>query len=665
MRQSIMFFIVVTFILTGATTVLAADWTFMVYIAADNNLESAGIDDFLEMATIGSDPNLSIVVQFDRIPGWDTSFDNWTTCKRYYITPGMVPDNASALADLGEINMGDPVTLTNFIDWATVNYPADNYALVLWDHGSGWRKQLEALVSALNMAKTQEEKENIQKAIKVIKHPSFKAVCWDESHGADPLYMREVKNAANAAIEDMDLIGFDACLMGMVEVAYEVKDIGAGVMVGSEEVEPLDGWPYDTILDDLADNTTWNASQLGRAIVDNYYASYGNSYTQAAIDLSNMNILANTISDFAETMRTEWDTDEDAVKAAAGLVMNEINNTVIHEQHGSGWPGAFGLAIYFPEQDWQFDNDYNGAVIDFPNDTSWEEFISEYYNSMAGSWIEHARVQSQEFQSLWREHIDLYSFCVRLVSESNMIVVLDRTGSMTQLRYNGHSRCADALSYAISDVVQFFANNPEGSVAVFTFTNEDYTNLTGGFVDEATALAALNALDPEGCSGSTPLSEAMCDACDYITAGFPEATQGSKIIAVSSDGGENNSNDNCFGPFSISGPPPPGNYDAGSWQAQVWNKFQAQAITNIRYWGELGEMGAREDIETGKMRANSIDDAVFFQDVAESNGGEYELMSDSPPTDIPTLSEWGLIILALLLLTASVVMIRKRQHHMV
>ena len=57
----------------------AAEWTFMIYLDGDNNLEEAGIDDFLEIASVGSDSNINIVVQFDRIGGYDTSYGNWTT----------------------------------------------------------------------------------------------------------------------------------------------------------------------------------------------------------------------------------------------------------------------------------------------------------------------------------------------------------------------------------------------------------------------------------------------------------------------------------------------------------------------------------------------------------------------------------------------------------
>ena len=38
-----------------------ADWTFMVYLDADNNLEDAGIDDMNEMEKIGSTAMVSML----------------------------------------------------------------------------------------------------------------------------------------------------------------------------------------------------------------------------------------------------------------------------------------------------------------------------------------------------------------------------------------------------------------------------------------------------------------------------------------------------------------------------------------------------------------------------------------------------------------------------
>ncbi|MCK4762518.1 MAG: hypothetical protein KAW12_10010 [Candidatus Aminicenantes bacterium] len=360
-----------------------ASWTFMVYLDGDNNLEEAGIDDFLEMSAAGSTADVNIVAQFDRIAGYDSSYGNWTGTKRFYITPGLTPDAANAVQDLGEVNMADPAVLSGFVNWAKANYPATNYALILWNHGDGWRRSGEKPV---------------------------RAICWDDTSGGDCLYTAEIRSALDA-VAGVQLIGFDACLMGMVEVAYEIKDYGQ-VMVASEEVEPWNGWPYDTVLGDLTAHPAWTAEQLGFAIVERYNESYWSGETQAAIDLTNMGTLAAAIDAFAQSMINNWNSNHTAVKTAAQNVITAINNTVINEKHGSWWPGAHGLAIYFPDTAAWFDPDYDGTIISFAADTHWEDFLQVFYSSMAGSWIDNARYFSQEFY--YYEHIDLYDFCQQL-----------------------------------------------------------------------------------------------------------------------------------------------------------------------------------------------------------------------------------------------------------
>jgi len=373
-------------------------WTFMVYLDGDNNLEGAGINDFLEMASVGSNAQINIVIQFDRIDGYNTSYGNWTTTKRFYITSGMTPTADNALEDLGELNHGDPQTLIDFIDWAKADYAAEKYALILWNHGGGWRE-----------SKEKEEQAKLEGKDR----PYYRAVCWDDTDEGDTLYMDEVQGALDVTGSN-HLIGFDACLMGMVEVAYEIKDYGE-VMVGSEESEPGDGWPYDTILQDLVNNPSWSSSELGQAIVNRYYESYGEDETQSVIDLTAMDSLAGSISSFAQSLMDNWNTDVSAVKNSASEVITEIENAVIHEQHGSDWPGANGLAVYFPLTSGDFDSDYE-SVIDFADDTQWEEFLQEFYNFMAGSWIFQRRSITQQFG--FPEHVDLYHFCELLNTET-------------------------------------------------------------------------------------------------------------------------------------------------------------------------------------------------------------------------------------------------------
>src|SRR3990170_7245992 len=120
-----------------------ADWTFLIYLDADNNLESVGILDFLEMASVGSSAQVNIIVQFDRSVGFDTLFGDWATVKRFRVTQGITPTPANALVDLGELDMADPATLVDFVSWGVATYPARHYFLDLWDHGFGWAGVLQ------------------------------------------------------------------------------------------------------------------------------------------------------------------------------------------------------------------------------------------------------------------------------------------------------------------------------------------------------------------------------------------------------------------------------------------------------------------------------------------------------------------------------------------
>jgi len=387
-------------------------WTFMVYLDGDNNLEKYGIDDFLEMAQVGSNSDVNIVVQFDRINGYDYRYDDWKSTKRFYITPGMTPTASNALSDLGEANMGDPSTLVNFVDWAKTNYPASNYALVFWNHGGGWRKS---------------NQEHI-----------LKAVCWDDTNGGDCLYMPEVRSALNSS-GGANLIGFDACLMGMVEVAYEIKDYGQ-VMVGSEETEPGYGWPYDTVLQALVNNPDWTPAQFGSSIVDKYYDwyvanyTYWNDYTQSALDLSKVDSLSAAINTFSGKMMADWNSNRIPIGIAARSVMSGIDNVVINHKEGTDYPDAHGIAIYFPENEGDFDSSfYNGSWINFPKDTQWEEFLQAFYNNMDGLWVDYLRTNTQAFY--YPEHIDLYHFC-KLVSQASSYLPVFHGNDFTK---NGQS----------------------------------------------------------------------------------------------------------------------------------------------------------------------------------------------------------------------------------
>ena len=187
------------------TAITGDNWTFMVYLDGDCDLEPFAIADLNEMEEIGSTDDVNIVALVDRWDGTgadadypdDTSNGDWTEARIYYIEKDNDTSNITStmLSSEGELNMGDPDTLVDFAENVYDNYPAQHYALIFWDHGMGWP-----------------------------------GVCPDDSAGHDALELTELDAALDEITtyygKNLDLIGFDACLMAMLEVDHEIADYG-------------------------------------------------------------------------------------------------------------------------------------------------------------------------------------------------------------------------------------------------------------------------------------------------------------------------------------------------------------------------------------------------------------------------------------------------------
>ncbi len=87
-----------------------AAWTFMVYMAADNDLEAFALADLNEMEFVGSTTDVNIVVQLDRSELYDTSNGNWTDARRIFVTrdTNLTQVASEVVDDVGETNTGAP-----------------------------------------------------------------------------------------------------------------------------------------------------------------------------------------------------------------------------------------------------------------------------------------------------------------------------------------------------------------------------------------------------------------------------------------------------------------------------------------------------------------------------------------------------------------------------
>jgi hypothetical protein len=284
----------------GPSKAQNAKWTYMVYMGADSSLEGFGIDDFNEMAAVGSTGDVNIIVQFDRRPGGTSANGDWTTAKRFLITKDMTPDPSNASADLGEVNMGDPLVLLDFMDWGITNHPADRYFLGLWGHGLGWQ-----------------------------------GVVQDSSSSSDYLELDELTWAfeaimANNSGKKIDLVGADACRM-TTEMNYQLRDY-VRFFVGSQKDEPEPGWPYHTILFNLTNDPDMGPAGLGKTIADRYVESYvdqtGLAVALSVVDASRLDYLADDIRRFVEQGRSALPMFDEEFKSARLETENYEGNSV-------------------------------------------------------------------------------------------------------------------------------------------------------------------------------------------------------------------------------------------------------------------------------------------------------------------------------------------------
>jgi len=291
-----------------------ADWLVMAYLAADNDLEGELLADLAEMERVGSTPGVvEVLAQVDRSRGHDASKGNWHGTRRYYVTRGENPRriHSRLLADLGPTNTGDPGVLESYIRFGAQRYPAKATALVLMNHGSGFYVPPEMLSHGgekpaggersptprprrrrVLFSTTQERLPERPQTNRGIAYDDGAGDCLDNQE-----LKRVVANAHRLLGRKVDVVGMDACLMTMLEVAYQLRD-HAEVLVGSEELEPGAGWPHAAILGDLTKTPAMTASVLGATIVRRYVESYrhgAEEATQSAIDLGQLGDLVEVV----------------------------------------------------------------------------------------------------------------------------------------------------------------------------------------------------------------------------------------------------------------------------------------------------------------------------------------------------------------------------------
>ena len=291
---------------------------------------------------------------------------------------------------MGEINMGDYVTIKDFIEYCKSNFPAERYIIDLYNHGAGW-----------------------------------KGACKDDTSEGDLLTMDEIQQAL-AETGGIDIIMFNApCLMGSIESAYELRNL-VDVYIGSEELCGYKLGLAELICELLHTQYSLNTYEIGEKIieyVENLEGEWANKRTMVAVQTNKLDDLKTSINKLSIDLILRWFRSYTKVDSARsdtfelgeypevkeryrlydffGFTKQLLNqdgigsrihqdiydvqaafdDMVIKEFHGTSKPEVNGLSIYFPDSlmDGLYQQYRNRSYgLDFTKDTMWDEFLGFY-----------------------------------------------------------------------------------------------------------------------------------------------------------------------------------------------------------------------------------------------------------------------------------------------
>jgi len=410
-KISITLIIVLAITLTGLCKVNAdrnneteSEWTVISYLAGDNFLDWFMKENMKELIKTGSSNKVNSIVFLD------TTDNETKVFKVNKDDPLRIPTRIVNYSwQEQELNTGDPLTLINFAAWAIREYPARKYFLILGGYGEGWIGLLHDMnngqgdVDVLSLGELRYALENITEVIKGVNGKS-----------------------------KIDVLGLDACYMGMLEVMYQIRDY-ADYLISSENEEALDGWPYDKLIQPIINKPEMDSSQLASIVVDTYIDSVKGSpskmknvLTLSVVDLGLIEEVVREMEalsllllrlqkenpgkiTFAERVTNKFlisahiagryvpysvlfDLNDFVENLRVGLINNKtaseiirrlsdlLSKAIIKEKHqalkGQYNLGIGGITLYFAGMDTKgyIDND-------FAIDTHWDEFIIERASS--------------------------------------------------------------------------------------------------------------------------------------------------------------------------------------------------------------------------------------------------------------------------------------------
>ncbi len=272
--------------------------TILIYMAADNNLSSIA-ERNIESLKQGYVPDFFIEGSGDVL---------LVFVDKRYEAPKLLRISkdefdvvhTEVVAEYEELDSASDSVMHGILSHAASLFPARENGLILWSHGTGWLPQgyysnpysVSSDGSSMPMALEADPYAHLVK-----------------SFGAENGNEIDIKSLAAALPIHYSFIIFDACLMGGVEVAYELKD-HCDYLVASPAEILAEGFPYTEIMDPLFNTSVRGGLSIASEMFFEYYDSIreyhpdmGEGATIALHDMSAIQHLAEVCAGIFESGR--------------------------------------------------------------------------------------------------------------------------------------------------------------------------------------------------------------------------------------------------------------------------------------------------------------------------------------------------------------------------
>lgn len=398
-------------------------WTFLIYSCGDNDrndISSTLINEIkgYRNTDIENDANIAVQLSPSKYYYGDISSEFYNiSAARYYLMDGVFYRVNSSIGE--HTNNGDIKDISSFLEWGVTTFPAERYAIFISAHGSGV------------ISNTEHNAPAAERSIAYDDHPYDYLSAYE--------YKKVFENLKAKIGRKIDIINFDSCVMGMLEVAYQLKDCAYYFTASEALALERDTALFSKKFTALADK---NSLAVAKAIVDSYIESpklFGQSLTMSVIDLSKIPVMEGYINNLASlwllkilneaevktlvnaiynsqrfgpapynesstTLIYDFSTSyidlfdfasilsknsgAGNLKNCADLILNYKNTLVAHNRStGSFYPRANGLTIFVPKFSTQwYNNDMTSNYIreqylyltEFGRLTKWGAFLDEW-----------------------------------------------------------------------------------------------------------------------------------------------------------------------------------------------------------------------------------------------------------------------------------------------